>query len=968
VNCPACQTANRAGALRCKRCEETLPRTCAGCGERLLGDGELCINCRTERVPAALGADPSAAQDPDDEAELLEADALEEVAPDKGPRFVGRGAALAELTQIVEGVKARAELAFVALTGAPGVGKTRLARELERVLLVKQPSTRMLFSGCARPGAQPFAAFQQLLRERFTISAADSTGQAQRRIAQLVGELLPASRATEVTHLLAQLVRVPFADSVVVAPLEETPAQLEARTFLALRRLLAADAARAPLVLVFDDVESASAETINLIHYLAAGLAASPVTLLCIGRPTLFEAHPTFGEGDTALRTVELGPLAAAEARELFGELVRSELMRPGADDGAQLPAPTTLPEPIAEALERLQGVPRALTELARYLLEVGVLVPSAAGFACDRERLVATVLPDDFESLLAERLRALPAGERDLLEKAAACGEAFWLDAVVMLVRAAAVDPLYGPGNPDGPTLGEVAAAGDRTRAEVEAALEAMERRGLTIAQPHSSIPGEREYRFAYPPWRDVVYEGIASDARSRYHRLIAQWLELRPAGRGEEEQEEIARHLERAGDGDAAALRYRRAADAARARYYNNKALRLYDAALSCLGPHDLASRIHLWHDLGSVFHLKGEFDAALQAFERMLRLAWVVASRTKAAVAFNKMGRIYRHKGELQLALDYLERGRELFQQADDIRGIASSLDDIGQILWLLARYDEALDRSAAALEIKRRLGDKRAIAVSLVNIGNIERHRGLFKEAEACYREALDLRTALGEQLGIAQCRNQLGALAFQRGDFPKARQTWEKALAQAENMGALPLQGLLYSHLGDVARVEGHHAEARTHFEAAEALARELDDRVLLARAARSLGLIDLAGGDAGTALERCQLALEVANAAGIRVDIGRSLLALGEVHAATLFDESGGGRERAEEYFRRGVELFREIGNEADLALGLESFGKYRVERGDLDSGKQLLREAEGIFTRLGMRAGDALRRVIGEL
>src|SRR5262249_32659468 len=71
---------------------------------------------------------------------------------------------------------------------------------------------------------------------------------------------------------------------------------------------------------------------------------------------------------------------------------------------------------------------------------------------------------------------------------------------------------------------------------------------------------------------------------------------------------------------------------------RSSTDRATRLYAAALGCLGQGDLASRIHLWHDLGSVFQLKGDHDSALGAFERMLRLAWVVASRTKAAVAFN------------------------------------------------------------------------------------------------------------------------------------------------------------------------------------------------------------------------------------------------------------------------------------------------------------------------------------------
>ena len=142
-------------------------------------------------------------------------------------------------------------------------------------------------------------------------------------------------------------------------------------------------------------------------------------------------------------------------------------------------------------------------------------------------------------------------------------------------------------------------------------------------------------------------------------------------------------------------AAACYRRAADAARAKFINEKAIRLYARALTCLGEDDLAARIHLWHDLGSVYELKGDFEAALGAFERMLRLAWVVASRTKAAVAFNKMGRVWRRKGDLKLALEYLKRGQELFEQAGDARGIAGSFDDIGRVHYLIGNYDEAFE---------------------------------------------------------------------------------------------------------------------------------------------------------------------------------------------------------------------------------------------------------------------------------
>ncbi len=905
--------------------------------------GDLCLNCRTEKVGAALGAD------------LVEEDSslLEPVVDRpmlRGAGFVGRAPLLDRLsTQIVENL-GHNQLTFFLLSGAAGIGKSSTVKELVAQVVCVLPQTAVFVAKSGGPGAPPFAPFQRILRERMGITDSEAPRQARARIAETVATLLPASHASEVGHLLAQLLDCPFSDSPIVSPLAEAPAQLEMRTFIAIRRFLAADAAQRPIILVLDELERASPETVNLVHYLAAGLRGAAVALLAVARPNLLENHSSFGQGDVALERVEIGSLNMGEARELFRNLVA--------------PAQQLSEDLLMHVAEKLGGVPRAIVELGHYLVEVGILVEEPEGWRFVRSQLDQVTLPSTLEEIVQARLAELAAAERALLEKAAACGETFWLDAVVALVRGTALER----GETDGPTLAEIVHAGDRTRLEVEATLRELVQRGLLFEQTHSSIPSEREYRFAYPPWWDVVYESIPTETVRRYHRMVAQWLELRPEGRAEEAQEEIGHHLERAGDGDAAALRFRRAADAARGRYFNDKAIRLYVAAIGCLGSRDLPSRIHLWHDLGSVFQLKGDFDSALSAFERMLRLSWVVASRTKAAAAFNKMGRIYRQKGELTVALEYLERGRDLFEQAEDERGIAGSLDDIGSVLWLLSRYDEALDRSAAALEKRRRIGDVRSIATSLVSIGNIERHQGLFDEAAACYREALEIRTGLGDPIGIAQAKNGLAMLEFQRGAVEVAHQEWVEALSVVEKIGALPMQAVLLSHLGEAAFYLGHLGEARSRFDLAEQLARDLDDKRLVSEALRNLGLVDLQEGDRVRSMERCRQALEIATSAGIRVDVGRALLALGQVYSATLFDESSLGVDRAETFFRKGVSLFREIGNDAELAVGLEHFGKFQIERGQVEQGRQLLSEAQTICARLGVRSGDSLERVIHEL
>jgi tetratricopeptide (TPR) repeat protein len=830
---------------------------------------------------------------------------------------------------------------------------------------------RVLYALCGGPGAMPYAAFQRLFMSRFGIGDSENPRSARDKILAGTTEVIGERQATEVAHLVGELARFPFESSPVIGPLADVPAQLEMRMFIAVRRFLAADARRGPILLVFDEVERCAPETLNLIHYLAAGLGSQPVMLLCSARPTVFDVHPSFGDGDFSVERIELGALSGEESQSLFAALVKE--------------AGTAPADVSTHVREKLGGSPRAVVDFVRLMLEAGVIKngpPPAAKLRDPDATLPGTVaswtidakqmrafafkMPATHEEILAERLRIMAAGERDLLEKAAACGEAFWLDAVVALVRAAALDR----GDPDGPTLGEIATAGDRSRVAAAETLAKLERRGFVFESAQAQIPGEREWRFAYQPLQEIIYGGIAEGPRRRYHKLIAQWLELRPEGRNEEEQEEVGRHLERAGDGEGAAARYRRAADAARNRYYNDKAIRLFAQAIECLGREDLASRIHLWHDLGSVYSLKGESDAALGAFERMLRLAWVVASRVKGAVAFNKMGRVWRQKGDLNLALEYLERGLELFQQAIDTRGVAGSLDDIGQVLWMLGRYEEALDRSANALEERRRLGDRRSIAASLSNIGNIEKDRGLFDEAESCHREALEIRREIGDRAGEIESRKNLGIIAAERGDLDGARKEWDTALKQAQEIGALPMQAMLLNNLGEIAVWQGNLANGKSALDEALQLARELDDKRVVSDILRNLGLCELASGQMERARALCHEALELAQKAKLRDFEGRAFLALGECYASTLFDDTGRGEKSmsAEDYFSKGIEIYRQIGNDAELARGLERLGKFRIERGDVKSGKKMLQEAAGIFERLGMKAGDRVRKVVDEL
>jgi tetratricopeptide (TPR) repeat protein len=591
----------------------------------------------------------------------------------------------------------------------------------------------------------------------------------------------------------------------------------------------------------------------------------------------------------------------------------------------------------IAHA-RRGAALPRTLVELVRLLLEADAVARRGGAWVVDAARLEKLPLPERPGDLVAARLALLPRAERDVLEKAAACGDRFWLDALVALYR---VEALHR-GDPDGPTLAEIAVTGDRTRVSTALTLAKLQDKGWIVEQ-ETRVPGAREYRFSYAPLRERVAAAVEPESRRRHHLWIAQWLELRPDGRDEDAQEEIGRHLEDAGDGDAAADCYRRAADAARGRYFNDKAIRLYARALACAARGNVAARIYLWHALGSVYELKGDFEAALGAYERMLRLTWVASSRGKAAVAFNKLGRVWRRKGNLKLALEYLERGLGLFEQAGDARGVAGSLDDLGRLLHLLGRYDEAHAKVLEALALRGKIGDKRSLAHSLSNLGNVQRDRGRLGDARARHEQALELARDAGDRAGLVESLANLAGLALLRGEREDARRGFESALAEAERIGALPLQALIVGALGEIARADGRSEEARGRLEEALALAREVEDRRLLSEASRSMALVELAAGATERARELAEQAHEIAEEAGMREQAGRALLALAEV-------------ERSVERYERAVAVFRELGNRAELARALLRFGRYRAEHGPPGGADALVREARSLAAELGIK------------
>ena len=287
--------------------------------------------------------------------------------------LVGRERELRRLDEAFERAAQRRAPQLVTVIGEPGIGKSRLARELAARL---DPRATVLAGRCLPYG---LGITYWPVRE-MVLQAADG-----RPLETLTAGLPDGSAAAaSVTAMLG------LGES---AAGESSP--------WAFRLLFGAVAREGPLVLLFEDVHWAEPPLLDLVDDLHARLADAPVLLLCLARPELRAARPAWASDATSVTAVHLGPLSPDESRRLLA--VRSNLSE-------------TQRTAVAA---RAGGSPLFLEQLAVHVAE----------------RPGPPSLPPALHALLAARLDLLTLQERSLLEAAAVEGEHFHLGGVLALV-----------------------------------------------------------------------------------------------------------------------------------------------------------------------------------------------------------------------------------------------------------------------------------------------------------------------------------------------------------------------------------------------------------------------------------------------------------------------------------------------------------------------------------------------------
>ena len=174
----------------------------------------------------------------------------------------------------------------------------------------------------------------------------------------------------------------------------------------------------------------------------------------------------------------------------------------------------------------------------------------------------------------------------------------------------------------------------------------------------------------------------------------------------------------------------------------------------------------RARALHGAGVLATIQDDNQRALILLEQSLDLSRHLDDRRGIATALNGLGNVALQQGDYTSAATHFGESLALRRELSDTWGIATSLNNLAMVAHYQGDHAQASTLYGESLALRRDLGDTQGIAVLLNQLASIALETGDLTRAEMLYREGLALSELLGDQLGIAVSLRDLGDVLLQ----------------------------------------------------------------------------------------------------------------------------------------------------------------------------------------------------------
>lgn len=607
----------------------------------------------------------------------------------------------------------------VLMTGEPGIGKTRTAREFTGHAV--REGALVLWGRCHEEvGAPPYWPWVQII----------GSALAARDPSQALADL--GAGAADLADIVPQICdRLP---ELRPPDRHQDPAEARFLMFEAIRQFFGHACERQAIVLVLDDLHWADAPSLRLLEFLVPEIAELALLVVGTYRATeLSRQHPLSNTLGSLTRVphvvrINLPGLGAEEVQTFIAEAAGS------------MP-----PHRFARTLHRqTEGNPLFLREIVRFLEQQGVL---SAGLSAPENVLPPVIrIPEGLKEVIGRRLNFLSPACNEILALASVIGREFTHDVLSRAAGPLAQDPLF------------------------EALDEALATHVIDEI-------GAGRYQFAHTLVRMTLYDELRVGQRLRLHRAVGTAIEALSGADRDSVLAELAHHFRAAGDLDRGLDYAVRAGERADALLAFEDAAQSFQVALDALDqrtPADEALRCRLLFRLGDAQRKSGDFQHARDTLHTAVEGARQLGLRDTlagAALAYEQV--CWRTERRVDAPPEGALAEALMLVPQTDRRGRVELTAALARSLLYAGAERQAREYLARAITMARDLADPALLATTLEHLFDFPSGPDKTEELLALATESLEAAEQSGNAEVVCVSRTRRIVCCLELGEFEAA---------------------------------------------------------------------------------------------------------------------------------------------------------------------------------------------------
>lgn len=441
-----------------------------------------------------------------------------------------------------------------------------------------------------------------------------------------------------------------------------------------------------------------------------------------------------------------------------------------------------------------------------------------------------------------------------------------------------------------------------------------------------------EMSYIFKHALIRDAIYDIQLKDSLRHLHGIAGDIIESLYHNNLEDHFEELADHYQKADNSEKAVIYMLKAADQAKGKYQNKKAIALYDRLQKFYNKErDIKELIHLLQKKADIMELMGNWQNAEKCYSKALELSNSKNFNNLSVDSMNSLGALLQNMGRPQDALSILKKSLKMAENDHYDAGISNASGIIGLIHTFQGEYESAMHYFERKLSICRKNNDKKGISHVTGHIGLVYAGRGNAAKAMEFYQKKLEISREIEDKRGISYTLGNMGIIYAEQGDLIMAMRSYNDSLEICKEIGDKRGISYTYGNIGSIYADRGDYDKAMESWEKQLSICKEIGDKRGINNAVGNMGYIYSIRGNYSEAMRCCEIKLSICKELGDKLGISYAVGNMGEVY------KNMGDLEKALSCYQDQLSMSEEIGDKRGACFAIGSMAKIYHELADLD-------------------------------